>query len=214
MLRRRPANLAALTVSELELAFFPTCRNPLRMASSMFPSRYSGCSRMNSCRWSCGKGGHTHSVITEYTARPTSEQQCSVGVILSCHLEVVGHPRTAMAVVNAEERQLGILLQVRECRASGIKRRSREIESGKVLKIRPFSFVPPKKHSPSTNPVNSDTPHQKRTQDRFGIPATIPVPYEPPGSGLSENMKMKKIYRGTLTSDFSKTSFFIEIHID
>ena len=36
------------------------------------------------------------------------------------------------------------------------------------------------------------TPHQKRTQDRFVIPATFPVPYEPPGSGLSENMKIKK----------------------
>ena len=67
------------------------------------------------------------------------------------------------------------------------------------------------RHNESRLPL---TPHQKRTQDRFGIPATIPVPYEPPGSGLSENMKMKKIYRGTLTSDFSKPSFFIEIHVD
>ena len=53
------------------------------------------------------------------------------------------------------------------------------------------------------------TLHQKRTQVRFWIPATIPAPYEPPWSGLSENIKIKKIYRGTLTSDFSKTSFLL-----
>ena len=52
----------------------------------------------------------------------------------------------------------------------------------------------------STRPVyvNSVTLLQKRKEARFWFPATIPAPYEPPGSGLSENIKIKKIYGGTL----------------
>ena len=38
----------------------------------------------------------------------------------------------------------------------------------------------------------------KGTQDRFWIPERIPASYEPPGSRLSENIKIKKIYGGTL----------------
>ena len=36
---------------------------------------------------------------------------------------------------------------------------------------------------------------QKQKEVRFEFPATIPVPYEPPGSGLSGNINFKKIYR-------------------
>ena len=36
---------------------------------------------------------------------------------------------------------------------------------------------------------------QKRKEVRFEFPATIPVPYEPPGSGISGNINLKKIYR-------------------
>ena len=38
----------------------------------------------------------------------------------------------------------------------------------------------------------------KGTQDRFWIPERIPASYEPPGCRLSENIKIKKIYGGTL----------------
>ena len=57
------------------------------------------------------------------------------------------------------------------------------------------------------------TPLQKVQQVLLWFPATIPAPHELPGSGLSENIKIKKIYRGTLTSEFSKTSFYIEIQV-
>ena len=57
------------------------------------------------------------------------------------------------------------------------------------------------------------TPLQRVQQVLLWFPATIPAPYELPGSGLSENIKLEKIYRGTLTSEFSKTSFFIEIQV-
>ena len=53
------------------------------------------------------------------------------------------------------------------------------------------------------------TPLQKVQQVLLWLPVTIPVPYELPGSGLSENMKIKKIYRGTLTSEFSKNNFLL-----
>ena len=55
-------------------------------------------------------------------------------------------------------------------------------------------------------------PCGKGTQDRFCIPARIPASYEPSGSRLSENKKIKKIYGGTHTSEFSKTSFFVDIY--
>ena len=42
------------------------------------------------------------------------------------------------------------------------------------------------------------TPLQKVQQVFLWIPATILAPYEPPWSRLSENMKFKKICRGTL----------------
>ena len=47
---------------------------------------------------------------------------------------------------------------------------------------------------------------QKRKEVRFEFPATIPVPYEPPGSGLSGNINFKKIYRGVnfYCSSYSK----------
>ena len=47
---------------------------------------------------------------------------------------------------------------------------------------------------------------QKRKEVRFEFPATIPVPYEPPGSGLSGNINSKKIYRGVdlYCSSYSK----------
>ena len=53
------------------------------------------------------------------------------------------------------------------------------------------------------------TPLLKVQQVLLWLPATIPAPYELPGSGLSENIKIKKIYRGTLTSELSKTSFLL-----
>ena len=51
------------------------------------------------------------------------------------------------------------------------------------------------------------TPLQKGTQVRFWFPTTIPAPFEPPWSGISENIKIKKIYRGVLINTFSKTTF-------
>ena len=52
------------------------------------------------------------------------------------------------------------------------------------------------------------TPLQKVQQVLLWFPATIPAPYELPESGLSENVKIKKIYRGTLASEFSKPVFY------
>ena len=50
------------------------------------------------------------------------------------------------------------------------------------------------------------TPLQKVQQVLLWFPATIPPPYEPPWNRLSENMKFKKICRGTLIyySSYSK----------
>ena len=52
------------------------------------------------------------------------------------------------------------------------------------------------------------TPHQKGTQVRFGLPARIPAPYELPWSGLSENIKIKKIFGEVLRRKCSKITFF------
>ena len=40
------------------------------------------------------------------------------------------------------------------------------------------------------------TPHQKGTQVKFWLPVRIQAAYEPPWCRLSENKKIKKIYRG------------------
>ena len=45
---------------------------------------------------------------------------------------------------------------------------------------------------------------QKRKEVRFWFPATIPAPYEPPGSALSGDIKFKKFCLGPLTNKFSK----------
>ena len=49
---------------------------------------------------------------------------------------------------------------------------------------------------PCFAPHLSATLLQKWKVVRFWFPATIPVPYEPPGSRLSENIKMKNLQRG------------------
>ena len=59
--------------------------------------------------------------------------------------------------------------------------------------------------------LDSFTPLQKRKQVRFELPARIPAPCELPGVRLSENVKIKIIYRGTLSSDSWKTSYFQRI---
>ena len=52
----------------------------------------------------------------------------------------------------------------------------------------------------------SGTLHQKGTQVRFLFPARIPAPHDLPWNGLSENVKIKKIYRGVLSRKFWKTT--------
>ena len=74
-----------------------------------------------------------------------------------------------------------------------------------------FCLLPPRRQKDSTQPrglASECTLLQKQKEVRFEFPVTIPVPYEPPGSGLSENIKIKKIYREVLSRKISKTTFF------
>ena len=57
-----------------------------------------------------------------YSHTHTSPTKWNGNRVDGCYLEVVGHSGAAVAVVHAEVRQLGILFQVREGRASEIKK--------------------------------------------------------------------------------------------
>ena len=88
---------------------------------------------------------------------------------------------------------------------SQIRLREHVVQHGQVLRRNPLPL------SPLLQALC--TLLQKRKEVRLEFPATIPVPYEPPGSGLLENIKIKKIYREVISRQISKTTFFLDIFI-